>query len=104
MKGTNLREFEELVLHTVAAVMEEAYSVSICDELSNYNGRSVKLGAARAVLSRLVEKGLVKSQLIEATKPRGGKRKRFYQLTIKAALVRAKSMRDQLRDRILKKV
>jgi len=44
----------------------------------------------------------VKSELGEATKARGGKRKRFYQLTVpgKAALVRAKSMRDQLWDRI----
>ena len=99
MKGTNIGEFEELVLLTVAALMEEAYSVAICDELSNQTGRSMKLGVG---LSRLEEKGLVKSQLGEATKARGGKRKRFYQLTTpgKAALVRAKSMRDQLWDRI----
>ena len=102
MKGTNLGEFEELVLLTVASLMEEAYSVAICDDLSNHTGRSVKLGVVHAVLNRLEEKGLVKSQLGEATKTRGGKRKRFYQLTIpgKAALVRAKSMRDQLWDRI----
>ena len=82
MKGTNIGEFEELVLLTVAALMEEAYSVAICDELSNRTSRSVKLGVMHAVLSRLEEKGLVKSQLGEATKTRGGKRKRFYQLTI----------------------
>jgi DNA-binding PadR family transcriptional regulator len=102
MKGTNLGEFEELVLLTVAALMEEAYSVAICDELSNHTGRSVKLGVVHAVLNRLEEKGLVKSQLGEATKTRGGKRKRFYHLTIpgKAALVSAKSMRDGLWNRI----
>ena len=102
MKGTNLGEFEELVLLSVAALMKEAYSVGICDELSNQTGREVKLGVVHAVLSRLEEKGLLKSHLGEATKTRGGKRKRFYQLTIPgtAALVRAKSMRDQLWDRI----
>ncbi|HMJ67866.1 MAG TPA: PadR family transcriptional regulator [Cyclobacteriaceae bacterium] len=102
MKGTNLGEFEELVLLTVAGLMSEAYSVAICDELENYAKRSVKLGVVHAVLNRLEEKGLVKSLLGEATKTRGGKRKRFYQLTIpgKAALVRAKSMRDQLWDKI----
>ena len=102
MKGTNLGEFEELVLLTVAALMDEAYSVSICDELANQTGRSVKFGVVHSVLSRLEEKGLLKSRLGEATKTRGGKRKRFYQLTIpgKAALVHAKSMRDQLWDRI----
>jgi len=102
MKGINLGEFEELVLLTVAALMEAAYSVAICDELTNHTGRLGKLGVVHAVLNRLEGKGLVKSQLGEATKTRGGKRKRFYQLTIpvRAALVRSKSMRDQLSDRI----
>jgi len=98
MKGSNLGEFEELVLLTIAALMNEAYSVAICDELSRHTDRSVKLGVVHAVLNRLEEKGLVKSQLGEATKTRGGKRKRFYELTMpgKTALIRAKSMRDQL--------
>lgn len=102
MKGTNLGEFEELVLLTVAALMEEAYSVAICDELSHHTGRTVKLGVVHAVLNRLEEKGLVNSELGEATKTRGGKRKRFYQLTVagKAALINTKSIRDQLWDRI----
>ena len=102
MKGTNLGEFEELVLLTVASLMEGAYSVAVCDELSNHAGRTVKLGVVHAVLNRLEEKGLVKSRLGEATKTRGGKRKRLYQVTIpgKTALVRAKTMRDQLWERI----
>ncbi len=102
MKGTNLGEFEELVLLTVASLIDEAYSVAICDELSNHTGRSVKLGVVHAVLNRLEEKGLVKSALGEATKTRGGKRKRFYQITVpgKSALVRAKEMRDEMWNRI----
>jgi DNA-binding PadR family transcriptional regulator len=102
MKGTNLGEFEELVLLTVAALMDEAYSVAVCDELSAHTGRSVKLGVVHAVLNRLEEKGLVQSQLGEATKARGGKRKRHYQVTVagKAALVRTKEVRDQLWGRI----
>ncbi|MEP6736418.1 MAG: PadR family transcriptional regulator [Chryseolinea sp.] len=102
MKGTNLGEFEELVLLTIAALMNQAYSVAVCDELSNNAGRSVKLGVVHAVLNRLEEKGLVESHLGEATKTRGGKPKRFYQVTNlgKAALVRAKSIRDQLWDKI----
>src|SRR5688572_32494419 len=81
MKGTNLGEFEELVLLTVAALLEDAYSVAICDELTNNTGRTVKLGVVHAVLNRLEEKGLVKSRLGEATNVRGGKRKRFYTVT-----------------------
>src|SRR5271170_1824149 len=98
MKGTNLGEFEELVLLTAAALVNEAYSVGICDELENRTGRSVKLGVIHAVLNRLEEKGLVKSKLGEATHVRGGKRKRYYSVTNagKASLLKAKELRDQL--------
>jgi PadR family transcriptional regulator PadR len=102
MKGTHLGEFEELVLLTTAMLVNDAYSVTICDELSKHAGRVVKLGVVHAVLNRLETKGLVKSQLGEATAARGGKRKRFYVLTSagKASLVRAKEIRDQLWQKI----
>ena len=98
MKGTNLGEFEELVLLTIAALVNEAYSVGICDELERQTKRSVKLGVVHAVLNRLEEKGLVKSKLGQATQTRGGKRKRYYSITSagKAALVKSKEVRDQL--------
>ena len=93
MKGTNLGEFEELVLLTIAALVNDAYSVGICDELEKHTGRAVKLGVVHSVLNRLV-----KSRLGEATNVRGGKRKRFYSVTSagKAGLLRAKELRDQL--------
>jgi len=102
MKGTNLGEFEELVLLTVAALINDAYSVAICDELERHTKRPVKLGVVHAVLNRLEEKGLVKSKLGEATKVRGGKRKRFYAITVpgKAALVRSRDLREQLWNKI----
>lgn len=98
MKGTNLGEFEELVLLTVAVLINDAYSVAICDELEKYSERQVKLGVVHSVLNRLEEKGYVKSRLGEATQMRGGKRKRYYLVTNagKAALIKAKEMRDQL--------
>ncbi|AYB34087.1 PadR family transcriptional regulator [Chryseolinea soli] len=102
MKGTNLGEFEELVLLTIATLVNDAYSVAICDELEKHAGRSAKLGVVHAVLNRLEDKGLVKSTLGEATSTRGGKRKRYYTVTNggKAALIRAKEVRDQLWNRI----
>lgn len=102
MKGTNLGEFEELVLLTIAALVNEAYSVAICDEIEKITGRSAKLGVVHAVLHRLEEKGLVKSKLGEATSSRGGKRKRYYSISSagKAALIKAKEMRDQLWNKI----
>jgi PadR family transcriptional regulator, regulatory protein PadR len=98
MKGTNLGEFEELVLLTIAALVNDAYSVAITDELEKRTGRSAKLGVVHSVLNRLEEKGLVKSKLGEATSSRGGKRKRYYAISNagKAALIKSKEVRDQL--------
>jgi PadR family transcriptional regulator, regulatory protein PadR len=98
MKGSNLGELEELVLLTTAALVEDAYSVGICDELTTRTGRTIKLGMVHAVLNRLEEKKLVKSRLGEATAVRGGKRKRYYTVTNagKAALLKSKEMRDSL--------
>jgi len=102
MKGTNLGEFEEIVLLTIAALVNYAYSVAICDELEKSLGRPAKLGVVHAVLNRLEDKGYVKSKLGEATKARGGKRKRYYTVTNggKAALIKARDLRDQLWSRI----
>jgi DNA-binding PadR family transcriptional regulator len=102
MKGTHLGEFEELVLLTIASLVNSAYSVAICDELSQHADRTVKLGVVHAVLNRLEQKGLVKSELGEASATRGGKRKRFYTLSSagKASLLRAKDIRDTLWQKI----
>ena len=102
MKGTNLGEFEEMVLLTIAVLVNEAYSVAICDELERTLKRPAKLGVVHAVLNRLEDKGYVKSKLGEATSARGGKRKRYYTVTNggKVALVKAREMREQLWNRI----
>ena len=104
MKGTHLGEFEELVLLTIASLVNEAYSVAICDELSKHADRTVKLGVVHAVLNRLEEKGLVKSSLGDASPTRGGKRKRLYTVSSagKASLLRAKEIRDTLWQKIPK--
>ncbi|MGW8122865.1 PadR family transcriptional regulator [Roseivirga echinicomitans] len=98
MKGTNLGEFEEMVLLTTAALLSEAYSVAICDEIERVTGRKVKLGVVHSVLNRLEEKGFVNSQLGEATKVRGGRRKRYFEVTHtgRATLQKVKAQRDEL--------
>lgn len=98
MKGTNLGEFEEVVLLTIAALMEDAYSVSVCEEIERVTERKVKLGVVHAVLNRLDKKGFVKSHLGDPTSERGGRRKRFFTVTHagKVALTKMKEQRDQL--------
>ena len=102
MKGTNLGEFEEVVLLTIASLMEEAYSVNIVDEIAKVTSRKTKLGVVHAVLNRLEKKGLINSELGEPTKERGGRRKRFFSVSHegKVALWKAKEQRDKLWNNI----
>lgn len=81
MSQYHLGEFEEIVLLTVAILDGEAYGVSIIEEIESRLGREVSLGAIQTVLKRLEGKKLVQSAFGEATKVRGGKRKRYYQIT-----------------------
>lgn len=81
MKGTNIGEFEELVMLSVGILQEEAYGISIKDELEVRTQRKPSIGALHSALSRLEKKGLLKSFLEGPTEDRRGRRKRYYQLT-----------------------
>ena len=104
MKGTNIGEFEELVLLTIVLLQDDAYSVAICDQLDLQTGRKAKLGVVHSVLNRLETKGFIKSRLGEPTSERGGRRKRFYQLTNtgKASVREAREIRERLWNAIPK--
>jgi DNA-binding PadR family transcriptional regulator len=93
-----LGEFEELVLLTIAVLGEDAYGVSIKDEIEQRAKRSVSIGALHSTITRLEEKGYLKSELGGSTQERGGRRKRFFQITRggKAALNESKKLRDEL--------
>ncbi|MEO1253822.1 MAG: MarR family winged helix-turn-helix transcriptional regulator [Bacteroidota bacterium] len=81
IKGKHLGEFEEMVLLAVGVLGNEAYGISVKNKIEELTERSVSMGALHAALNRLEEKDFVKSKLGEATKVRGGKRKRFYSVT-----------------------
>lgn len=81
MKGDRLGEFEELLLLAVLALEHSPYVVSIQQYLEDLTGRSVSLGAVYAGLDRLELKGLARSSFGEATRERGGKRKRLFSVT-----------------------
>jgi DNA-binding PadR family transcriptional regulator len=97
-KGNYLGEFEELVLLSVAALVNEAYGVSIMQYIEQEAGRSVNISAVHEVLKRLQRKGYVKSRMGGATQERGGRRKRFFQLTVsgKKTLEEAMKLKLQL--------
>ncbi|MEJ0030791.1 MAG: helix-turn-helix transcriptional regulator [Bacteroidota bacterium] len=80
-KGVYLGELEELVLLMVALLGDEAYGVSITEQLQAQAGRKITLSATHAVLHRLEEKGFVKSKMGGASAERGGRRKRMFRIT-----------------------
>jgi DNA-binding PadR family transcriptional regulator len=98
MKGTQLGEFEELVLLTVAFRYDEAYSVAVMEELSRRTGRPMVLGVVHRTMQRLEEKGFVTSRFGEATAERGGRRKRLFTVTAagERALQEARRIRNEL--------
>ncbi|GAB3696731.1 hypothetical protein GCM10027592_20210 [Spirosoma flavus] len=81
MKGSQLGEFEEIVLLTIALLFDDAYSVAVMEELSQRLERPMSLGAVHRTMQRLEEKGLVRSRFGEATAERGGRRKRLFTVT-----------------------
>ncbi len=81
MGKDTIGEFEEVVMLTVAVLYKEAYGITIKEELEKRLGRSVNLGAMRIALKRLEGKGFLKSEFGEVTSVRGGKRKRYYEVT-----------------------
>lgn len=98
MKGTYLGEFEELVLLTVGILNDDAYGLAITDELETRTKRNVTLSSVHKSLVRLEEKGFLKSHIGGATKERGGRAKKLYQLTNsgKNALHESKSLRNSM--------
>jgi len=96
MKRTQLGEFEELVLLIVGALKGEAYSLSIREELQKSARRNPSIGALHSALNRLEEKEFITSEEKGATKERGGRRKRYYEITTqgKAALTNSYELRN----------
>ena len=97
MKGF-IGEFEELVLLTIATLGGDAYGVVIREQIELRANRSISIGALHSTISRLEDKGYLTSYLGGATAERGGRKKRFFELTsdAKEALGAMKSLRDNL--------
>lgn len=81
MSKHRLGELEEIVLLTVAILHGEAYGIAIVNEMEERLSRRISIGALQIVLRRLEKKGYLVSEFGEATKVRGGKRKRYFTVT-----------------------
>ncbi len=82
MKETKLGDFEETILLIIGILGDDlAYALKIADEFKSQTNRAVSIGAVHSTLTRLQEKGFLKSQMGESSAERGGRRKRIYFIT-----------------------
>jgi DNA-binding PadR family transcriptional regulator len=93
-----LGEFEEIVMLTVAVLHGSAYGVSIKTEIETTLNRQVSVGALQSCLNRLELKDYLKSSDGEVTSDRGGRPKRYFEITAKGkgALQDTKEVRMKL--------
>ena len=80
-KTTYLGEFEYMVLLAVLRRKDEAYGMSIRDELDATANRQVSRSALYITLERLIEKGYLEAHMGDPSPERGGRAKRYVGLT-----------------------
>ncbi|MGH9646396.1 MAG: PadR family transcriptional regulator [Bryobacteraceae bacterium] len=78
-----LGEFEQIVLLAILRLDENAYGVTIREEIKACTDREPSPGALYVTLDRLEDKGLVRSRFGDPTPQRGGRAKRFFSVTAK---------------------
>lgn len=72
---------EEIVLLAIWQLRGNAYGVTIREYISETTNKYWSIGAIYVPLDRLVEKGLVMTYQGKPTERRGGRSKRFYEIT-----------------------
>ncbi len=107
MPHKSLAEFELLVM--LAALRlgpEEAYTVSIADDIQRKTGRSVRRANVYTTLQRLEAKGLVSTRLGDPRPERGGKPRRLVAVepvgvtAVKSTTAAIRAMSAELDDAI----
>lgn len=98
MKGTSLGEFEELCLLAVGILQEDAYGVSVKEEVEKYTKRKSTISTIHSTLIRLEKKGFLKSYMGGASEIRGGRTKRIFEVTAfgKRSINEARELRNAM--------
>lgn len=103
MSRASIGELEELLLLGIASLVPEAYGFAIKSLIQERANRDINLSAVHAALYRLETKGLIKSRFGEATSKRGGKKKKYFELTAAGVLAirESREVRNDLWDSIV---
>jgi PadR family transcriptional regulator, regulatory protein PadR len=80
-----LGEFEQSLLLAIVHLGDNAYGVTIRQEIEARTGRDVAIGALYTSLARLERKGYVRSAMSDPTPQRGGRSKRHFALKASGA-------------------
>ena len=72
---------ELMIMLAIMRLEDAAYGVPISREIEESAGREVAMATVYASLDRLEARGLVKSKLGDPTPERGGRAKKFFQVT-----------------------
>lgn len=80
-KGEHLAEFEQYVMLALMRLGDDAYGVSIRQEIEGRSGREVSIGAVYATLGRLSDKGYAASWVSDPEPVPGGRSRRHWRLT-----------------------
>lgn len=93
-----ISRLEEIVLLSIWRLQDNAYGITILDEVKMATGKNWMTGSIYASLGRLLKRGLVLSIEGEPTSERGGRRKIFYRLSHEGrqALLAMKRVNDFL--------
>ena len=94
-KGDNLGEFEMLILSALMMLGQNAYGMTVHEQVEKLADglRSVSLGSVYTTLDRLEVKGYVKSWFSDPTPERGGRTKRFFEITGSGEIALKSSLR-----------
>jgi PadR family transcriptional regulator PadR len=76
-----LSRLDVLALLAVGRLGEDAYGVTVCEDISSVTGRDVSIAAVYVALDRLERRGLVKAWHSEPRPERGGRRRRQFMAT-----------------------
>src|SRR4051812_17760950 len=104
---SQLGEFEQVVLLAILRLKDGAYGGSIGAEVAACTEREPASGALYTTLDRLEDKGLVASHYGDPTPQRGGRAKRYFEVTKQGleAITRAqRAYQRLLRGVVLPKV
>jgi PadR family transcriptional regulator, regulatory protein PadR len=83
MRRDLLTDLELMLLLAVLRVGATAYGVTIAREIEETGGRRVAIALVYSTLDRLQERGLVTSWTGDPSPERGGRAKRFFEVTRK---------------------